>query len=279
MGGGLSTDDPFSGSDESGEGRERGDRLGVRNSRRADGGRAVVRNGQQMAQMGQLQSQDDRKRLQLGFRFQRGLGEEQADFDRLSALAHASQPEAWDVNGRNGYDYNVIPQDKVVAGTILRRLQRSEERYKDATVAYFGQHGTWGYANLGDMDEKKLDDFAGRLAETGGLLLSARHSPETGYWNPSITTDETGKATITLTVPDRATAWKLSARGITAGDTLAGEGAATLTAKKDLFGELKLPLALVDGDEVELVATVHNDLIQKGTLHVTLKTTIGAWIH
>ena len=42
---------------------------------------------------------------------------------------------------------------------------------------------------------------------------------------------------------------------------------------------MKLPLALVDGDVAELVATVHNDLIKEGTIHVTLKTTIGSWIN
>ena len=46
-------------------------------------------------------------------------------------------------------------------------------------------------------------------------------------------------------------------------------------AKKDLFGELKLPLAFTDGDDAEVIVTVHNQLIDKGPITVTLKSTIG----
>ena len=45
--------------------------------------------------------------------------------------------------------------------------------------------------------------------------------------------------------------------------------------KKDLFGQLKLPLSFTDGDEAEVIASIHNDAIDKGPIEVTLKTTIG----
>ena len=45
--------------------------------------------------------------------------------------------------------------------------------------------------------------------------------------------------------------------------------------KKDLFGEIKLPLAFTDGDTAEIPVTVHNDAIEKGTIEVVLRTTIG----
>ena len=97
---------------------------------------------------------------------------------------------------------------------------------------------------------------------------------ETGYWNPAVATDKDGKATVTFTVPERSTAWKLLAKGITT-ETLAGEATDDLAVKKDLFGELKLPLAFTDGDEAEVLASVHNDAVEKGPIEVTLKTTIG----
>ena len=97
---------------------------------------------------------------------------------------------------------------------------------------------------------------------------------ETGYWNPSIVTDATGQATVTIAVPDRSTAWRLLAKGITI-DTLAGEAVDDLTVKHDLFGELTLPLAFTDGDEAEIVASVHNGAVDKGPIEVVLKTTIA----
>ena len=48
-----------------------------------------------------------------------------------------------------------------------------------------------------------------------------------------------------------------------------------LVVKKDLFGQLKLPMAFTDGDEAEVSASVHNDAIDKGQIEVTLKTTIA----
>jgi uncharacterized protein YfaS (alpha-2-macroglobulin family) len=76
-------------------------------------------------------------------------------------------------------------------------------------------------------------------------------------------TDKDGKATVTFPVPERSTAWKLLAKGITA-ETLAGEAGDGLTVKKDLFGQLKLPLSFTDGDEAEVLASVHNDAVEKG---------------
>ncbi len=97
---------------------------------------------------------------------------------------------------------------------------------------------------------------------------------ETGYWNPAIVTGEDGRATVTFTVPDRSTAWQLMAKGITA-DTLAGEAAESLTVKKDLFGQLKLPLGFTDGDRARIEAAVHNDVLPEGRIDVVLATTIG----
>ncbi|MBN2024624.1 MAG: tetratricopeptide repeat protein [Pirellulales bacterium] len=112
------------------------------------------------------------------------------------------------------------------------------------------------------------------LAADGALLLPNLGPQETGYWNPSIVTDDQGKATVTLTVPDRSTAWKLLAKGITT-DTLAGEATDALAVKKELFGQLKLPLAFTDGDQAQVQASIHNDVLAEGTIEVTLTTTIA----
>ncbi len=57
----------------------------------------------------------------------------------------------------------------------------------------------------------------------------------------------------------------MAAKGITA-DTLAGEAKTDLTAKKELFGELKLPTAFTDGDDAQIQVTVHNSLVEKGPI-------------
>ncbi|MDX1962876.1 MAG: MG2 domain-containing protein [Pirellulales bacterium] len=119
-----------------------------------------------------------------------------------------------------------------------------------------------------------VDELCRKVAAGGNLVMNSSGSQETGYWNPQILTDENGLARLTITMPDQATAWSLTARGVTL-ETLAGEATAELTVKKDLFGELKLPAAFTDGDEVDVLAVVHNDAVEKGDLTVTLRTIIG----
>ncbi len=116
--------------------------------------------------------------------------------------------------------------------------------------------------------------MAAEFNANGAILLSAPLPQETGYWNPAVTTGADGRATLTLTVPDRSTAWKLLAQGLTTA-TLAGEASDDLVVKKDLFGEIKLPLAFTDGDKADVPVTVHNDAVTKGTIEVVLRTTIG----
>ncbi|HUT13143.1 MAG TPA: alpha-2-macroglobulin family protein [Thermoguttaceae bacterium] len=116
--------------------------------------------------------------------------------------------------------------------------------------------------------------LAAELAKTGAVLLPGMTHQETGYWNPAIETGADGKATVTFTVPERSTAWTLMAKGITT-ETLAGEATDEVVVKKELFGQMKLPLAFTDGDEAEVVASVHNDAMDQGQIQVTLKTTIA----
>ncbi|HEX7449417.1 MAG TPA: tetratricopeptide repeat protein [Pirellulales bacterium] len=145
----------------------------------------------------------------------------------------------------------------------------------NGSVAMLGRDGSQvNLALNGEIDEKQAGALAAKLAEAGAVLLPPTGSQETAYWNPAIVTDAKGKASVTITLPDRATAWKLLAKGVTA-ETLAGEGESELAVKKDLFGELKLPLAFTEGDEAEIEATVHNDAVEKGPIEITLRTTIG----
>ena len=129
--------------------------------------------------------------------------------------------------------------------------------------------------NTESWDLKKAAALADELSRSGAVLLPGAMPQETGYWNPAVRTDAEGKAVVRLTLPDRSTAWRLLAKGITV-DTLAGESTDRLVVRKPLFGQLKLPPALVDGDKARIEATVHNDLVSEGRIDVVLKTTIGS---
>ncbi|HZZ71655.1 MAG TPA: tetratricopeptide repeat protein [Pirellulales bacterium] len=126
----------------------------------------------------------------------------------------------------------------------------------------------------GKTEGAQVQKLADELNRSGALLLPSVGSQETGYWNPSVFTDKKGVATLTLTVPEDSTAWRFLAKGVTA-ETLVGEASSELKVKKELFGEMRLPAAFTDGDEAEITVAVHNQLLDHGTIAVTLKTTIG----
>ncbi|HIA19556.1 MAG TPA: hypothetical protein EYN70_09105, partial [Planctomycetaceae bacterium] len=134
--------------------------------------------------------------------------------------------------------------------------------------------GTSWYLPLHGRSDKELATAVDQLAQAGAVLLPHLPAQETGYWNPSITTDEKGQASVTVTLPERTTAWTLQAKGITS-NTMAGQAEDEVIVKKDLFGQLKLPMAFTDGDQAHVGVTVHNDALDAGEIEVTLKTTIG----
>ena len=137
--------------------------------------------------------------------------------------------------------------------------------------------GMYRNIRLGDngkLGDKQAEAMAAEFNSSGAILLSALLPQETGYWNPVVTTGADGTATVSLIVPERSTAWKFLAKGLSA-ETLAGEATDDLVVKKDLFGEIKLPLAFTDGDTAEIPVTVHNDAVEKGKIEVVLRTTIG----
>lgn len=126
----------------------------------------------------------------------------------------------------------------------------------------------------GDLGTVDFLQVAERLADAGAVLIPGDASGETAYWNPAIVTDDAGQAVVAFTLPERSTSWRLTAAGITV-ETMAGQTTQDLAVKKDLFGELKLPLAFTDGDQAEILASVHNSALDQGDITVTLRTTIG----
>ncbi|MHB1035874.1 MAG: tetratricopeptide repeat protein [Pirellulales bacterium] len=170
----------------------------------------------------------------------------------------------------NGNDWYVAPNAKDLGAMVAQNRKQVAVLWGDGSMQNLDVVVAMGDPN----DVAKVQALADSLNKAGAVLLPDFGPQETGYWNPSIVTDKEGKATVQLTVPERSTAWKFLAKGITA-ETLAGEATGEATVKKDLFGELKLPLAFIDGDDAEILVSVHNDAVDKGTVEVTLKTTLG----
>ncbi len=150
--------------------------------------------------------------------------------------------------------------------------------YQDATVLFAdGKQANVNFGTWFAQGEASIEALAEQLSDAGAIIVQPGSVQETGYWNPAIVTDENGEATITVSLPDRSTAWQLLVKGITA-ETLAGETTAELTASKELFGEIKLPAAFTSGDSAQIGVSVHNQLAEADAttpVELELKTTIG----
>ena len=97
----------------------------------------------------------------------------------------------------------------------------------------------------------------GKTARRTALVRLREFFPQTAYWNPAITTDARGKATIKFVMPDTTSSWRLVARGITT-DHLVGEATASIVTKQPFSVELATPAALTEGDKASVRASVRN---------------------
>ena len=91
----------------------------------------------------------------------------------------------------------------------------------------------------------------------GGGLEVRTEFPDIAFWRASVQTDESGKATVEVTLPDNLTTWVMDARAAT-GDTLVGQSTTEVIASKDLLIRPVLPRFFVEGDRAEIAGVIHN---------------------
>ena len=99
-------------------------------------------------------------------------------------------------------------------------------------------------------------------------LLNLREDfPDTAFWNAKVVTGADGTARLEFPLPDTLTTWVVDVRGLTQ-DFQVGQAEAEIVSQKELMIRPITPRFLVDGDEVELAAVVHNN--SKDTLNVNV---------
>ena len=97
-----------------------------------------------------------------------------------------------------------------------------------------------------------------------------RDFKDTAAWYPVLQTDANGEVTVTFTLPDNLTSWRMTAKGMTA-DTQVGETILNVTTWKPTIVRPALPRILTAGDELLLSALIHNNTDDAQPATVTLK--------
>lgn len=158
----------------------------------------------------------------------------------------------------NGYGYFTERDDRPHAPRSVADLRAKDARFEE------------------DLDFRKSMDSeglaAGRLGEVRAVPRAA--FVETAYWNPSVRTDEQGKARITLKAPTALSRYQFRVRGVTGAETLVGQTSAEIRVKKDFFVDLKRPASLTQGDRPRFAARLHHSGVS-GKVDVVLKVNAG----
>ncbi|MFP3853617.1 MAG: Ig-like domain-containing protein [Anaerolineales bacterium] len=92
---------------------------------------------------------------------------------------------------------------------------------------------------------------------------------DTAYWNPTVITDNEGRAEVTVSLPDNLTSWRMEARGLTE-DAQAGSAEHSLTVRKPLLIRPQTPRFFTAGDLATVAGVVHNNTDQALTADVRL---------
>lgn len=99
----------------------------------------------------------------------------------------------------------------------------------------------------------------------GGPDTSRRDFPETAYWNPNLTTDNNGKATVEIKLPDNLTTWRLAAIA-NSQEAAFGSSVSEVIVSRDVLIRPFLPRFLSVGDEADLGAILVNTSGEDQTL-------------
>jgi alpha-2-macroglobulin len=81
---------------------------------------------------------------------------------------------------------------------------------------------------------------------------------DTAHWAPSVRTDASGRATVTVTLPDNLTTWRATAIAHTT-DTRVGFATDTILVAKDFFVRVETPRIFSQNDQSRVLVIVHNE--------------------
>lgn len=135
-------------------------------------------------------------------------------------------------------------------------------------VDTIGARGSWSRGGIGfpggpvfALESATVKTAAGPGASSPSKVRE--FFPDTMTWLAHVETNAQGEATISQAMADSLTTWRLTARAVTKRNDF-GQTKTTALVRKDLIVRLATPRALVEGDELELTAIVHN-LAPEGT--------------
>jgi uncharacterized protein YfaS (alpha-2-macroglobulin family) len=163
--------------------------------------------------------------------------------------------------------------DYVYTEVALRALldvltdQMIEEQARREAVMAPGMPMPTATAEMAGGPALEAADALGATPEPVAVRQDFQQTP---LWAPGVVTDGTGRASLTLTLPDNLTTWRVDARGLTV-DTRVGEAISEVMSTLPLLVRPVTPRFFVVGDRVALAAVINNNTDLAQTVQATLQ--------
>ena len=125
---------------------------------------------------------------------------------------------------------------------------------------------------LNDLANGEKAGGGGKGGEVPGVMGIRKNFPDTAYWNATIQTDAEGKASITVTLPDNLTTWRVDARAV-ADETRVGQTTTDILSNKPLMVQPITPRFFIAGDQSQISALLTNNTSQDLPVTTTLEGT------
>jgi uncharacterized protein YfaS (alpha-2-macroglobulin family) len=155
-------------------------------------------------------------------------------------------------------EFSIAVVDKALLALMSpNSLSIIEAIYQERPLSVQSSFSLYTYAKaqaLTSLEEGGLGGGADLAMET----TLREDFPDTAFWQAHVITGVDGTARLSIPLPDTLTTWVVDVRGLTE-DYLVGQAEAELQTQKPLMIQPVTPRFLVDGDQVEMAAVVHNN--------------------
>jgi len=188
----------------------------------------------------------------------------------FSWIRHKRVDEALETEPRQ--DVERLAQQREQAGAGyggggLRGRRALADRDAGAPMAAKAANGLMMNRAAGAVDEKAKGSGAAEELAEAQMREDFR---ATAFWQPTIATDASGKAVVSVKFPDSLTDWTATARAVTP-ETAVGTVTFNTKTKKNIIVRLQAPRFFQEKDQVTLSAIVHNYLETEKNVKVTMK--------
>jgi uncharacterized protein YfaS (alpha-2-macroglobulin family) len=159
------------------------------------------------------------------------------------------------IDGASGAGDNMIMQEGAVMAkpSSVNRAMKTEAK-KDKSAA----------------DDKEMDK---QPVDNNGTPINLRENFNAlAFFAPSVKTDSSGKAVVTVKLPDNLTRYRITAVSVDSGKRF-GKGESNITARQPLMVRPSAPRFMNFGDKIELPVVVQNQTDKDMTVAVAVRAT------